>query len=183
MSEEIDILKLVCGRLDSADIPYMLTGSLAANFYAIPRMTRDIDIVVEILESDAAKLFHIFQADFYIDLKSISDAIKHQSMFNIIHFESVYKIDFMICKTSVYRRLEFKRRRQIALHDTKIWVVTPEDLIISKLFWAKDSLSDFQIRDIRNLFTSAKSLDREYIDKWVQTLGLEKVYEKAQANG
>ena len=46
MSDEIDILKLVCQCLEQVDIPYMLTGSFAANFYAVPRMTRDIDIVM-----------------------------------------------------------------------------------------------------------------------------------------
>ena len=48
MSEESEVLKEVCRRLEAADISYMLTGSVAANFYAVPRMTRDIDIVIEV---------------------------------------------------------------------------------------------------------------------------------------
>ncbi len=164
MPEEIDILKLVCHRLDVANVPYMLTGSLAANFYAAPRMTRDIDIVIEIHEPDVSKFFRIFHADFYIDKEAIEDAIKHENMFNIIHNDSVFKIDFVIRKDSPYRNTEFQRKRQIDLDaDTHIWIVSPEDLIISKLYWSKDSLSDFQLRDVKNLLTSTKNLDQEYL--------------------
>ena len=48
MESEADVLKLVASRLNAAGIPYMVSGSMALNFYATPRMTRDIDIVVEI---------------------------------------------------------------------------------------------------------------------------------------
>jgi hypothetical protein len=180
MPEEIDVLKLVCRRLDDAKIPYMLTGSLAANFYAAPRMTRDIDIVIEIFEADIGKFFQAFQEDFYIDQSSIADAIEHQSMFNIIHNNSVLKIDFLIRKDLPYRSAEFQRRRQINLDDMKVWIVAPEDLVISKLFWSKDSLSDFQLRDVKNILVSTKNLDELYIEKWVETLGLDHVYAKVK---
>ena len=183
MTEEIDVLKLVCRRLEDGNIPYMLTGSLAANFYAVPRMTRDIDIVVEILELDISKFFQSFQDDFYIDKASIVDAVKHQSMFNIIHNDSVFKIDFVVRKKSSYRSTEFQRRQRVQLDNTHIWIVALEDLIISKLLWAKDSFSDLQLRDVRNLLQSAKNLDTVYINTWVQTLDLSNVYEKATSNG
>lgn len=183
MTKEIDILKFVCRKLNENNIPYMLTGSLAANFYASPRMTRDIDIVIEILESDVSKFYENFQTDFYINDSSILDAIKHASMFNIIHNDSVLKIDFVIRKDSPYRQTEFHRRRQIELDGILIWIVAPEDLIISKLFWSKDSMSDFQLRDVRNILMSANDLDKEYMHKWIQVLNLGKIYEKAQANG
>jgi hypothetical protein len=161
----------------------MLTGSLAANFYAAPRMTRDIDIVVEILKADVSKFVRIFQDDFYIDEGAVADAIKHETMFNIIHNDTVLKIDFVIRKESSYRNTEFQRRRRIKFDDIHIWIVAPEDLIISKLFWSKDTLSDFQLRDVKNLLTSTKNLDEEYISKWIQTLGLNSIYEKAVVDG
>ena len=176
MSEEIDILKLVCQRLEQVDVPYMLTGSFAANFYAVPRMTRDIDIVIEILKSDVDKIFHSFKNEFYIDAEPISEAIKHQGMFNIIHNESVFKIDFIIRKDSSYRNTEFQRKRRIQLDNTGIWIVSPEDLIISKLYWAKDNLSQVQISDVNNLLKSIKCLDNEYIQLWIENLKLNHVY-------
>ncbi len=183
MLEEIYVLKLVCKRLDEAQIPYMLTGSVAANFYAAPRMTRDIDIVIEILHSDASKFFDIFHDDFYINKESIEEAIKHENMFNIIHNDKVIKIDFVVRKKSPYRVTEFDRKKKIEFDDTQIWIVAPEDLIISKLLWAKDSLSDYQIRDVKNLLSSTKNLDEEYIKNWVKTLDLNIIFEAVNSNG
>jgi hypothetical protein len=182
MSEEINILKLVCKKLEQANVPYMITGSFAANFYAIPRMTRDLDVVIEVQRTDAKLLFQIFQNEFYIDQNSILEAIEHQGMFNIIHNDSVFKIDFIIRKDSNYREIEFKRKQKIELDGVSIWVVAPEDLIISKLAWAKESFSEMQLGDIRNLFRTIKTLDRNYIDKWVKNLELNQVYEKANVN-
>lgn len=182
MSEEIDLLKSVCVRLELADIPYMLTGSLAANFYAMPRMTRDIDIVIEVHRSDVNCLIQIFQHDFYIDRDSIDEAIKYQSMFNIIHNHTANKIDFIIRKDAAYRAIEFKRRKRMQLGELSIWIVAPEDLIVSKMFWAKDSLSEMQIRDVRNLFSNIKNLDNEYIQDWVQKLELNEVFDKVKAD-
>ncbi|MDO8141843.1 MAG: hypothetical protein Q6358_10130, partial [Candidatus Brocadiales bacterium] len=71
MINELEVLKIVVKRLESAGIPYMITGSIAANFYTTPRMTRDIDIVIEIGENNAEVLFSLFSDDFYIDKDSI----------------------------------------------------------------------------------------------------------------
>lgn len=100
-------------------------------------------------------------------------------MFNIIHNDLVFKVDLIIRKNSDYRKLEFVRRNQIKLEGLPIWIVSPEDLIISKLDWAKDHLSEMQIRDVRNLLQSQENLDIDYIKKWVETLNLSNVYEKA----
>ncbi len=181
MSEEIELLKFVCGRLEQVDIPYMLTGSFAANVYAVPRMTRDIDFVVEIYKEDKDRVFQNFKDDFYIESRAISEAIEHEGMFNIIHNELVLKVDFIIRKDSVYRRTEFQRRQRIQFADTEIWIVSPEDLIISKLCWAKDSLSEMQLNDVKNLFRSVKNIDQEYIQKWIAQLGLASIFEKVNS--
>jgi hypothetical protein len=180
MPEEIDLLKLICQRLENDNFSYMLTGSMAANFYTVPRMTRDIDIVIELVEPDVKKFLHVFEKDFYINENSISDAIIHDNMFNIIHNETVFKADFVIRKPSLYRRIEFQRRRRIELDGMPIWIVAPEDLIISKLLWSKDSMSDLQLKDVKNLLTSLKNLDLDYVDKWVDALEIYAGYEKAK---
>lgn len=182
MPQEIEILKLTCQRLNQANVPYMLTGSFAANFYAIPRMTRDIDIVIAIQKTDVNKLYQLFKDDFYIEQEAIEDAILRTSMFNIIHNDSVFKIDFIIRKNNPYRVLEFQRKQQVRLDDIDVWIVSPEDLIISKLFWAKDSFSEMQLKDVKNLVSSIKNLDYDYIGEWVQELKLHIIYERLQSH-
>jgi hypothetical protein len=180
MSEEIEILKEVCHKLEQAGISYMLTGSLAANLYATPRMTRDIDFVVEVHNFQVNKFFQIFSNDFYITKEAISAAVMHEGMFNAIHNKSIFKIDFIVRKDTAYRETEFQRRRKVELDGETIWVVSPEDLILSKLFWAKDSFSEMQIRDVKNLFHSIKKLDEKYIANWIQNLNLTDIYSRVK---
>ncbi len=169
---------MVITRLDSAGILYMVSGSIAANFYTTPRMTRDIDIVIEVVKEDIEKFFSFFSGDFYIDMESLKGAISYKQMFNIIHNEAIIKVDFIIRKEIEYRKIEFERRRSIIFEGLMIYITSPEDLIISKLYWAKDSLSEMQIRDVENLMNTLPELDREYIAKWVQQLGIEEIYKR-----
>lgn len=176
VSEELQILKLVTQRFETAGIPYMVTGSIALNFYATPRMTRDIDLVVELLESDAETVVGIFEGDFYVDPEMVRMAIQQQSMFNLIHHVEILKVDCIIRKDTAYRREEFARRRQVAVEGRTLFIVAPEDLILSKLEWGKDSHSDIQLNDVRNILRSVPDLDRDYLAMWVRELGLDTLY-------
>ena len=178
MIDELGVLKIVIERLDSAGIRYMITGSIAANFYATPRMTRDIDIVIDVEENDIDRLVSLFSEDFYIDRDMIKYAIHNRRMFNIIHNEGVVKVDFIIRKNIEYREVEFERRCLTDFEGLAIYVTSPEDLILSKLEWAKDSLSEMQIRDVKNLLMTSE-LDMDYIRDWVRRLGLEEIFRKA----
>src|SRR5438477_2920090 len=158
MQNELDIVRDVSQRLDHAGIAYMLTGSMAMNYYAQPRMTRDIDMVVELAAADANKIVDLFRPDYYLSAKAVRDSISAESTFNLIHNESVIKVDCIVRKNAPYRRAEFERRKQIQIDNFSTWIASKEDLIISKLFWAKDSGSEIQMRDVRNLVATGCDL-------------------------
>ena len=145
MLNEIDVLKDVTGRLDRIGAPYMLTGSLALSFYAKPRMTRDIDLVVSMNTHSTDALVRELNPAYYISAEAARAAIARRSMFNAIHLESAIKIDFVVRKDEPYRLKEFERRQNISIGEFDVWVVSKEDLILSKLFWARDSHSDMQL--------------------------------------
>ena len=170
MSEELDLLVLVVGRLDAAQIPYMLSGSTAMSFYAEPRMTRDIDIVVAIQAADIDTIVAAFSHDFYCDRDMVRQAVDHASSFNLIHTPSVIKVDFIVRKDAPYRRVEFERRRAITVDGHDIQIVSPEDLVLSKLVWAKPSRSEVQLRDVRNVLRSVPALDWSYLERWASEL-------------
>jgi hypothetical protein len=153
----------------------MVTGSMAANYYAVPRMTRDIDVVVELSSGDADRLAALFE-DFYLDPDAARTAITTRTSFNAIHTASVLKVDFMVRKDSEYRREELRRRRRVMLDDVPIFIVAPEDLIISKLDWARDTRSPIQLADVRNLLAAVSSLDASYMTRWIARLGLDDLY-------
>jgi hypothetical protein len=172
MLDEFTVLTLVTSRLERAGIAYMVTGSVAVSLYAEPRMTRDVDIVVELQPADTARLVGLFGDEFSCDADRIRDAIARQSMFNLIHTTAVVKIDFIVRKESDYRKEEFRRRRQAEVNGVSIWVVAPEDLILSKLDWARSSRSELQLRDVRSVITTQSALDWRYIEVWADRLGL-----------
>ncbi len=170
---EMDVLKIVVERLNIAGIDYMISGSVALSFYTEPRMTRDIDIVIHLKGENLDKMMEIFGSDFYIDRDMMKEAVSFQSMFNIIHLETLVKIDLIIRKNEEYRLLEFNNRKKRKLNEDDVYVVAIDDLIISKLFWAKDSLSEIQIKDIVNLMKV--DFDLEYVKKWCVQLNLEDI--------
>lgn len=176
MSEELEVLKEVARRLDRARILYMVTGSIAANFYTVPRMTRDIDVVVELSERDIGRFITLFEDDYYLNPQTVREAVKRKGMFNLIHNQRVIKVDFVVRKDSPYRRREFSRRRKVSIDDQEINIVAPEDLILSKLEWAKESRSEVQLTDVRNLLRSVKRLNRPYLVRWAKQLHVESLY-------
>ncbi|MBI5740489.1 MAG: hypothetical protein HZA16_07180 [Nitrospirae bacterium] len=180
MITESDVIKEVAGRLGNAGIQYMFTGSIATNFYAVPRMTRDIDIVVNLKADDALRIYSIFEKDFYIDKDMVLSAINEEGMFNVIHYESVFKIDFIIRKDNQYRLEEFERRRKVMFENVELYIAAPEDLILSKLYWAKESMSEMQINDVRNLLESVKDFNEAYLKKWAGYLGVGEIYQKVK---
>ena len=175
MLTEIDILKDVTAKFEKLGINYMLTGSLAMSYYAQPRMTRDLDLVVEIIPAMIDKIRQLFETDYYLSVDSIKDAVDNEFMFNMINNKSSIKVDCIIKKNEHYRIVEFGRRKKIKIKDFHIYIVSREDLIISKLFWIKEGGSAIQMQDVKNLLKSG--FDKEYLTTWIKKLGLEKTYE------
>ena len=158
--------------LDEHNIPYMLSGSIALGLYTVPRMTRDIDFIIH-LEAKSIDLFiNSFKEGFYCDRDAVKDAIEGPvKMFNIIDHETNYKADFVVLKDDPFRQEEFKRRLKVSYFGKTVYVVSPEDLLISKLIWIQDLQSAVQIEDIKSLVV-VDNLDWEYISKWVKQLKL-----------
>ena len=168
MTTELEVLGLVSDRLSAHGLPFMLTGSFAMAYYATPRMTRDLDLVVALSERDVDALVVAFAADFYVDADAARTAVSSERMFNLMHFESGLKIDLIVRKSSEFRQIEFARRRAVTFGGIRTWIVSCEDLILSKLFWALDSNSE--LRDIQQLLAGAVDLD--YIQQWAPKLGV-----------
>jgi hypothetical protein len=179
MTEELEVLTIVTGRLEGAGIPYMVTGSFAANYYAVPRMTRDIDLVIELSPGGVEHFCALFEREFYIDRDAVRTAVDERGVFNLIHEAYVVKVDCIVRKDSEYRRTEFTRRRRGSVEGRELAVVAPEDLIISKLDWMRQSRSEMQLADVRNLLASVSDLDRRYLAHWIDRLDLGALYREA----
>lgn len=177
---ELLALQDLCARLEGAGIEYMLTGSLAMSYYARPRMTRDIDLVVALDADTAGKLTAALGKDYHVDPQMIADGFRRRRPSNVIHLPTVVKVDLIPRKDSDYRRAEFERRRKVGFAGVDLWIVSPEDLVLSKLEWARDSGSELQMRDVGHLLEVP--LDRAYLALWAGRLGLERLLEEASGD-
>jgi len=106
----------------------------------------------------------------------VDSSIAHESLFNLIHNESIIKVDCIVRKQDAYRLNEFNRRHRVKIDGFETWIVSKEDLILSKLFWAKDSRSEQQLGDVKNLLGSG--CDRAYIVQWTTELGLDTLWKE-----
>jgi hypothetical protein len=170
VSAELEVLQDAIARLERAGIPYMLTGSVAASYYAQPRMTRDVDVVVELVGQDPKSIAQLFAGDYYVSQDDVERAIATQTMFNVLHLGKLVKLDLIVRKDTRYRRQEFERRRRVQMPDFAAWIVSKEDLILSKLVWAKESGSELQMRDVRALL--AGGADTAYLREHADELSV-----------
>ncbi len=167
----LKLLHRITISLEEKGIPYMLSGSIALNSYTVPRMTLDINIVIELKENNIQNFLSIFGENYYLNAHTVKEETKRRGMFNVIDHETGFKIDFIIRKETEYRKLEFERRRKINIADYYVWIVSPEDLTISKIEWIQQFQSEKHIRDIKNLL-ACPEVDKEYIRKWCSKLNL-----------
>jgi hypothetical protein len=168
----IKVVKL----FDKLHIPYVLTGGVAVTIWGAPRYTADVDLVVQLRREDIAKLFGGLKklSEFgYIDEEMIQAAVKRNSEFNYIDTESGFKVDVWIPKDSPFTRTCFDRRVKQKIGEYPVWLVSPEDLIVSKLdWWHRGSMkSQYDVRTVMD--GQRKGLDWKYIETWATELGLE----------
>jgi hypothetical protein len=178
MKNELDIVRDVSAKLLKLKIPFMLTGSMAMNYYAPPRMTRDIDLVIEMKPEDVSAFWEAFASEYYVSREAALVAVQSVRPFNLIHKESVIKVDCIVRRNSAHARVEFARRQAVQIRDFQTFIASKEDLIISKLWWARDSRSEVQLRDVRSLL--ATGYDERYVLDWIEKLGLSELLRESQ---
>ena len=167
-------LRTVASILERADVPYMMTGSLAAAYYATPRATQDLDVVIDTQETGIERLVRgLLDSGFYVDRATALSAWRTRSQFNAIDPESGWKVDFIVRKDRAFSEVEFERRERAELLGLEVSLASLEDVVLAKLEWAKMGDSELQRTDVARLLESAGSqLDREYVEAWVRELGL-----------
>lgn len=166
-----DFLRVLIGFFEKQNISYMLSGSVAMSLYTQPRFTRDYDFVVNLKPEHINELLKNFKEGYYLNNESVKEAIRKKSMFNIIDHKSGYKADFVILNDEPFRQTEFRRQKKMKFLEMIISVVSPEDLLLSKIIWIQEIQSGVQMEDIK-LLSEVEGLDWNYINNWVKELSL-----------
>lgn len=169
-----DLLIKVINRINQIDIPYMLTGGIAAIFYGKPRLTHDFDLVVEIGTKKISKLIDSFKDEFFVSAETIQKAIEDRSTFNLIHFDSGIKVDFWLIKEDEFDQKRFERRQKHSYSGREIVFSSPEDIILIKLLWFKDSRIQKHLEDAIGIVEIQGDLDMSYVREWADKLSVQK---------
>lgn len=170
-------------QLDEAGIAYMLTGSLALSFYAEPRDTNDVDIVLEVSGDDLPVILAMFpeKLDWYWNESTAKSAVENKKMFNVVQSISGFKFDLIVLKASEIEQEKFSRRVRYEKDGVAIWIIRPEDLLLSKLEWGMRGDSAMQAKDVRTLLRDVLDLDWDYLNPRIDRLGLRDWFERARS--
>lgn len=168
------LLGTVAAALRGARIPFMLTGSVASAYHGAGRATMDVDLVIDPTPAQLDDFVHrIAATGAYVSADAACEALENRSMFNVVDPESGWKADLIICKLRPFSRGEFDRRHSIDFFGVPIDVATVEDVVLSKLEWAKLGGSARQLEDVRALLRlRSDDIDRTYLLAWIETLAL-----------
>jgi hypothetical protein len=180
--EQVDLLTLALDVLERLGVTYMVVGSYASGSYGEPRMTQDIDIVVDLQPAQVDALCDAFPPpQFYVSRDAAREALRHRSMFNVLDADTGTKIDFIIPKDREHSQWELARRHRVQLIPGREgFAARAEDVIIGKMGFYAEGGSEKHLRDIASMLRiSGNEIDQSYIVDWAQRLNLVAVWDAA----
>lgn len=184
-NEPIEVTLIVTAVFEQLSIPYLIGGSLASTLYGMVRTTQDSDIVAEMLPEHLQPFVMALQDEFYVDDEMIAESIQRHTSFNIIHRETMFKVDVFIPRPRPFLQSQLARaQRQSFTFESEVSAkfASPEDTILSKLEWYRmgGEVSERQWLDILGVLkTRAGDLDLGYLRKWAIEIKVIDLLERA----
>lgn len=184
-AEQTQANLLVVVAFEALRIPYFLCGSMASSVHGIYRATADADFVAAIRPDHAESLARLLQPAFYADLEAIRSAAASGRSFNVIHLDTMLKVDVFVARREPFHLMQMQRRVLLATgpdSQTTFYVASPEDTVLAKLQWYRDGggVSDRQWNDILGVLkVQGSALDRSYLDEWARELDLTDLLRRA----
>ena len=170
----------VVAAFDALGVSYLVAGSVASMAYGVMRTTLDVDVVADLRIEHARPLAAALEGAYYADLEMIDDAVKQRAAFNLIHLETMFKVDVFVLKAGPYDQQAFaralRRRLEDALDSPEVSIEAPEDVILNKLRWYElgGRVSERQWGDLIGVLrVNATGLDLAYLRRWARSLGLD----------
>ena len=178
MKEILDVTIFVAGIFDRLGIAYLVGGSLASSLHGIPRATQDVDVVAAIRPDDVRGLVAALQETFYLDEDTIRRAVRERSSFNIVHLETLLKVDVFVARQDNVSEQQMQRRQTFTIDPEarrELVVASPEDVVAQKLYWYRlgDEVSERQWSDaVGVLKVRSGRLDMDYLRRTARLLGV-----------
>jgi hypothetical protein len=178
IEEANNIALLVIEVLNQLDIRYLIGGSVASTIHGIPRATLDVDLLADIQDLHLKDFYEKLQGNFYVSDQAVESALKHRSSFNLIHFETSFKVDVFLPKGRLFDEQQFRNRALYVIArnpEQKAYVASPEDSILTKLEWYRqgNEVWERQWTDVLGILkVQGKNLDNDYLKQTATELGI-----------
>ena len=185
LPDPVAVTLMVIEALEGLGVPYLIGGSLASSVHGAVRSTWDTDLVADLNLDHARPLAEALSGKFFVDVEMILDAIRHHRHFNVVHLETMFKVDVFIPKQRGFDRTQIRRRQEHVIWtdpERKAFVASPEDTILAKLDWYRqgDEVSERQWKDVLGVIkVQAGRLDVEYLHQGATELAVADLLEKA----
>lgn len=178
-----EIVRRVFDACDALGIPYVLVGSFASNIYSIPRATKDVDFVLRAEPGQFSQLMATLGPDFVRDPQIQFETVTGTKKILVEEKESGFEIEFFELSSEPHDQERFARRRRLEVFGREAWVLTPEDVLVTKINWIHRAGRKKDVPDVENVIAIQRdSLDWAYIEKWCDQLGSRQVLDQIRAH-
>ena len=173
--------------LERLDIPYIITGGYAVAVWGRLRATFDVDVVIEMLHPNVAafaKAMRTLGKEVYVDEAMIRETLRWRGEFNVIHGESGLKIDFFIPRDIGQTKKALARARFKKVKGQRVYFISPEDLILSKLRWVSQGGGEKHMEDAQSVVKrSGDILDRAYLEAQAKEQKVQDLWRRVRSGG
>ncbi len=187
--EVLQLIRQMTQVFEALEVSYYIGGSVASGQYGLPRLTRDVDFIADLREKHVPAFVAALEDGFYVDANAVVRAVRACTSFNLIHFETVYKIDIFVPATDAWSQAKMQRRlsKRLAegLDAPAAFVASAEDTVLQKLRWFQKGggVSERQWDDVLGVLkVQAKALDYAYMQRWATDLGVAELLRQAMVD-
>lgn len=180
---EKDVVLAMTKSLESADVPYMIVGSLSSNAYGIARSTQDADFVIQLGDTPLSALRSGLPDGLKLDPQASFETVTCTQRYIVRLTGGTFKVELFLLSGDAHDIERFNRRVKGEAFGRPVWLPTPEDVIVTKLRWSQLGKRSKDVDDVRNVIAVQQDrIDWVYVSRWCDEHGTRELLERVRSS-